>query len=179
LSHTPPLHSHYTLQRADICSSQTCSYPCPMEDLIGLQGFWGSNGISVGSSGFAQFTRVSNAQTTILATCVGKGRISALRADDASFAAPDAPNVGEASFSTRHGAPQPLTPSPAYGPHLEKNPVGAPVCAMSHASAAGATARRCVYIYARLALASMSPIITRRIPACLRHTSTAATVIRN
>jgi len=98
---------------------------------------------------------------------------------DASFAAPDAPNVGEASFSTRHGAPQPLTPSPAYGPHLEKNPVGAPVCAMSHAGAAGATARRCVYIYARLALASMSPIITRRIPACLRHTNTAATVIRN
>jgi len=29
---------------------------------------------------------------------------------------------------TRHGAPQPLTPSAAYGPPLEKNPVGAPDC---------------------------------------------------
>ena len=28
---------------------------------------------------------------------------------------------------THHGAPQPPTPSAAYGPPLEKNPVGAPV----------------------------------------------------
>ena len=33
---------------------------------------------------------------------------------------------GSAVLRTRHGPPQPLTPSAAYGPPLEKNPVGAP-----------------------------------------------------
>jgi len=50
----------------------------------------GNNGTLIGPSVFAQLTgtRVFNTQTTLRATCVGKGRIYALLADEVPNTAP-------------------------------------------------------------------------------------------
>jgi len=48
----------------------------------------GNNGTLIGPSVFAQLTRVFNTQTTLRATCVGKGRIYALLADEVPNSAP-------------------------------------------------------------------------------------------